>query len=84
MCLAQGPQHSDTSQMISVKQSVQLIFKSNCVLTRRNSIGPQGKKTCFREFVNNKGADQTAWMRSLISAFVILLLECIILKRAAS
>ena len=33
-------------------------------------------------FVNNKGADQPAHPRSLISTFVILLLECIISKLA--
>ena len=33
-------------------------------------------------FVNNKGADQTALSRSLISAFVIRLLESIISKLA--
>ena len=33
---------------------------------------------------NNKGADQPALLRSLISAFVIYLLECIISKLATS
>ena len=37
--------------------------------------GPRCKKTCLREFANNKGADQPAHTRSLISAFVIHLLE---------
>ena len=36
----------------------------------------------FRGFVNNKGADQPAHPRSLISAFVIRLLESFISKLA--
>ena len=37
--------------------------------------GPGRKKTCLRRFVNNNGADQPAHPRSLISPFVIHLLE---------
>ena len=33
--------------------------------------GPRREKTCLRGFANNKGADQPAHPRSLISAFVI-------------
>ena len=40
--------------------------------------GPRSKKTCLGGFGNNKGADQTAQLRSLISAFVISLLGSII------
>ena len=40
--------------------------------------GPRREKTCFREFANNKGADQPAHLSSLISTFVIRLLESII------
>ena len=38
---------------------------------------PRCEKTCLRrpKFANNKGADQPAHPRSLISAFVIRLLE---------
>ena len=39
------------------------------------SDGPRRDKTCLRGFANNKGADQPAHPRSLISAFVIRLLE---------
>ena len=39
-------------------------------------------KSCLREFANNTGADQTAHSRSLISDFVIRLLESIIYKLA--
>ena len=35
-------------------------------------------------FVNNKGADQPAHMRRLISTFVVHFLECIISKLATS
>ena len=41
--------------------------------------GPQGKKTCLQGLTNNKGTDQTGHLRSLISAFVIRLLETIII-----
>ena len=36
-----------------------------------DSFGPRREKTCLRRFANNKGADQPAHPRSLISAFVI-------------
>ena len=44
--------------------------------------GPRRKKPCLRWVANNKGADQPAHPRSLISAFVIGLLESIISKLA--
>ena len=44
---------------------------------------PRRKKTCLRWFAN-KGADQPAHLRSLISAYVIGLLECIIYELATS
>ena len=47
-------------------------------------IGPQREKTCLRWFSNNKGTDQPAHPRSLISAFVIHLLESIITRLASS
>ena len=42
------------------------------------SFGPRREKTCLQGFVNNTGADQLAHPRSLISAFVIRVLESII------
>ena len=39
------------------------------------SCGPRCEKTCLQRFAKNKGADQHARMRSLISAFAIRLLE---------
>ena len=44
--------------------------------------GPRREKTCLRRFANNKGADQPAHPRSLISAFVIRVLERTISKLA--
>ena len=44
--------------------------------------GPQREKTCLRGFANNKGADQPVHTRSLISTFVIPLLENFICKLA--
>ena len=46
--------------------------------------GPRREKTCLRWIANNKGADQPAHPRSLISAYVICLLESIIPKLATS
>ena len=46
--------------------------------------GLQCEKTCLRGFGNNKGADQPAHLRSLVSAFVICLLETFIPKIAPS
>ena len=45
------------------------------ILTGRVTYGPRHEKTCLWGFVNNKDADQTAHLRSLISAFVIPFLE---------
>ena len=47
-------------------------------------IGPQREKTCLRGLANNTGADQPAHPRSLISAFVIRVLESTISKLATS
>ena len=44
--------------------------------------GPPHEKTCLRGFGNKTGADQPAHPHSLISAFVIRLLESIICKLA--
>ena len=47
-------------------------------------VGPRREKTCLRRFANNKGADQPAHPRSLISAFIFRVLESIISKRATN
>ena len=46
--------------------------------------GPRREKTCLPGFVNNKGTDQPVHPRSLISTFVIRLLDNIISKLATS
>ena len=51
-----------------------------CNVMKNN--GPRREKTCLRGCVNNKGADQPAHPRSLISAFVIRFLKRIICKLA--
>ena len=45
-------------------------------------IGPGHEKNCLRWFANNKGADQPAYPRSLVSPFVIRYLEGIVAKLA--
>ena len=44
----------------------------------KSAIGPGREKTSLRGFANNKGADQPAHPRSLISAFVIRFFESVI------
>ena len=46
--------------------------------------GLDAKKTCLQRFASNKGADQPAHARSLISAVVIRLMKSIISKLATS
>ena len=48
----------------------------------QNIIGPWREKTCLRVVANNKNADQPTHPRSLISVFVIRLLESIISRLA--
>ena len=45
-----------------------LVFSQYCSCAL---FGPRHKKTCLRGFAKNKGADQPAQRRSLISALVI-------------
>ena len=64
-----------TPQILMGNTSMDLILLMLVVL-----IGPRREKTCLRRFANNKGADQPAHPRSLISAFVIHCLESTISK----
>ena len=50
----------------------------------RTIYGPRRKKTWLQGFGNNTGADQPAHPRSLISAFVIRVLERTISRLATS
>ena len=47
-------------------------------------IEPRREKTCLRSFASNKGTDQPAHPRSLISAFVIRFFESTISKLTTS
>ena len=63
------------------------VIFSNCSYRRGDTIftnGPRYEKTCLRWLANNTGADQPAHPRSLISAFVIRILERTISKLATS
>ena len=55
-------------------------IKSTCSVA--TIFGPRHEKICLRGFANNKGADQPAHLRSLISAFVIRFLESNVCKLA--
>ena len=52
------------------------IFKGN--LSYSGIYEPGHEKMCLMSYANNKGADQTAHPRSLISAFVVRCLDSII------
>ena len=68
MCLAQGHKAVATPRS-QVKHSASELLN-----------GPRREKTCLRWSANNTGADQPAHPRSLISAFVIHILESTICK----
>ena len=57
-----------------------ILFSPNSKLLRHCIvlIEPGHEKMCLWAYANNKGADQTAQMRSLISAFVVRCLDSII------
>ena len=73
------PSHSKIFYLLQVLSLAKNINLSSSIL-----YGLQGDKTCLWGFANNKGADQPAHACSLISAFVICLLETIISKLAPS
>ena len=59
------------------------LFYNPCIHTFTLN-GPRREKTCLWGFANNKSADQPAHLRSLISDFVICLLESIISRLVLS
>ena len=69
------------TQRFCLEQEMHIVI---CETTRVRdfNMGPRREKTCLRGFANNKGADQPAHPRSLISAFVVRILESIIRKLA--
>ena len=52
------------------------------LVNNQRSNGPRPEKTCLRGLTNNKGADQPAHPRSLISAFVIRFLKSTVFNLA--
>ena len=60
------------------------ILLQDIAKTARMLFGPRREKTCLREIANNKGTDQPAHPHSLISSFVIRLLEIVISILATS
>ena len=74
----------------SGQNSTAYIFKncacaiSTIILWIDTLYGPRREKTCLRRCANNKGADQPVHPHSLISAFIIRLLESIISMHATS
>ena len=51
------------------------MHKQTCMFGYKDYYGPRRAKTCLRGVANNKGAEQLAHPRRLISAFVFHLLE---------
>ena len=56
----------------------QHFYKRNLVFLRTMKSEPRREETCLMLYANNKGADQPAHLRSLISAFVVRCLDSII------
>ena len=52
-------------------------MKTNNLNIKINRCEPGHEKTCLMSYVNNKGADQPAHLRSLISAFVVRCLDSV-------
>ena len=69
---------SANAQLLSPRTAGQLVASY-----ASPSFGLRREKTCFRWFANNKGADQPARPRSLISAFVVRVFETIIPRLAS-
>ena len=61
-----------------------LVKQVSAPLKTKSSIWASTRENLSLVFANNKGADQPAHTRSLISAFVIHLLESILSKLATS
>ena len=61
-----------------------IVCRRSTVRLDIGTYGPRREKTCLRRFANNKGADQHAQPRSLISVFVIRCLESAVSMLAMS
>ena len=88
-------QHDHFQERICSEFFTQIVGVQRCAIKRIeiycdmanpfcDTFGPRREKTCLWRFANNKGADQPAHPRSLISAFLIRLLESIISRLATS
>ena len=71
-------------KIFSHRNTYSVAYKIICQVIRLVSYGPRCEKTYLQRFANNKGPDEPVHSRSLISAFVIRLMESIISKFAAS
>ena len=61
-----------------------LCFTDSYTKMYSNNNGPGHAKTCLMPYANNKGANQPAHSRSLISTFVVRCLDSIICIRVIS
>ena len=55
-----------------------LKFEGKLLLTSMHAFKPGNEKICLMSYANNKGTDQPAHQRSLISAFIVHCLDSII------
>ena len=71
--------HMDQFIIVILTLCIQMCAGVVCfVLVWKFYNGPRQEKTCPQEYPNNKGTDQPAHPRSLISIFVVPVLESII------
>ena len=71
------PGETNTETGLAGKKSVETVKAVSI-------IGPGHAKTCLMPYANNKGADQPAHLRSLISTFVVRCLDSMICILAIS
>ena len=65
-------------ELLTISSLSKFIYNKNSIYRLLIHNGHCPDKTSLQWFANNKGADQPASMRSLISAFIIHVLESII------
>ena len=82
LCLSKSVQPSWKPEQNNFKLAILNVYAYT--EASRYEYGHRQEKTCPRGFANNKGADQPAHKRSLISAFIIRLLESIVSRLASS
>ena len=72
----------DLSSRVHTITKMKIGMKNTQIVMTNSVYGPRRKKTCLREFANNKGADQPVHSRSMISTFIVRSLESNISKLA--